>query len=553
MRKLLILERRTNGIFYTPLFVVKLIVTQTVGKWLDQKKQESGICEDSMKDEDWEKYLDFLSNITILDPACGTGAFLIESLKYLIKEWQYVKEILPNKQVPSLEEILTKNIFGVDINEGAIKKANLSLWLTTIEEAVNCDDIVLENLNINLKCTNSLEYNFDKKFDIIIGNPPWSALSIDEYTNLKTNIAIANHNSCWYFFIKAMGDWSHPESCIGLLMPISWLSNLKTKNIREEVLKKKELYSIIDFGKIFKSISERCAAIILRNNNLRSEESVVDSYSTPKRSKVAEDIVFYDTIIIEKADDEKWTTRNINTLYWLEDINYIIKFDIDIKALHLIKLICSNCKKMFEDFARLSSGVECNGYKKIESPYISTEPKENYQPIVDAYGDFYQFVNVIPQKYVDYNNKTALRRSPPKEIFNRPKILIKRCAKQIIATMDESNSYVEHSLKVVNHKKDTNIFSLKYLLGLLNSKLLNFIYQAKRIQLNERGNEIKSFGIEKLPIPDFDGKYSNKIVEYVDLLLKEPTNQEINDKLNQEVYQLYGLTASEIYICENNQ
>ena len=93
--------------------------------------------------------------LTICDPACGSGAFLNQALDSLIKEHQYVDEL--NRQLfgggfafPDIEnQILEHNIYGVDLNEESIEIAKLSLWLRTAQPKRK-----LTSLNNNIKCGN---------------------------------------------------------------------------------------------------------------------------------------------------------------------------------------------------------------------------------------------------------------------------------------------------------------------------------------------------------------------------------------------------------------
>ncbi|WP_233901635.1 Eco57I restriction-modification methylase domain-containing protein, partial [Tenacibaculum piscium] len=164
-------KRKKDGVFYTPKYITKYIVDNTVGKLCIEKKIELGI-----KEDDYFKgrknrpkttiiklvsfldvYRDWLLKLTICDPACGSGAFLNQALDFLIKEHTYIDE-LKTKLLgggfvfPDIEnKILENNIFGVDLNEESVEIAKLSLWLRTAQPRRK-----LNNLNSNIKCGNSL-------------------------------------------------------------------------------------------------------------------------------------------------------------------------------------------------------------------------------------------------------------------------------------------------------------------------------------------------------------------------------------------------------------
>ncbi|MFD2550765.1 Eco57I restriction-modification methylase domain-containing protein [Bizionia sediminis] len=164
-------KRKKDGVFYTPKYITKYIVDNTVGKLCEEKKMELDIQEAEYEKErrgrktatlkklsqKLEDYRNWLLQITICDPACGSGAFLNQALEFLIAEHQYIDELqaklFGDAMVLSEVEnaILENNIYGVDINEESVEIAKLSLWLRTAQKGRK-----LTALNNNIKCGNSL-------------------------------------------------------------------------------------------------------------------------------------------------------------------------------------------------------------------------------------------------------------------------------------------------------------------------------------------------------------------------------------------------------------
>ena len=161
-------KRKKEGIFYTPKYITKYIVDNTVGKLCNEKKDELKIVEQEFRPRRQKEtkkkllnslktYREWLLELTILDPACGSGAFLNQALDFLIKEHGYIDE-LQTKLLgggfvfPNVENtVLENNIFGVDLNEESVEIAKLSLWLRTAQPRRKLND-----LSNNIKCGNSL-------------------------------------------------------------------------------------------------------------------------------------------------------------------------------------------------------------------------------------------------------------------------------------------------------------------------------------------------------------------------------------------------------------
>lgn len=163
-------KRKKDGVFYTPQYITKYIVENTVGKLCREKKAELGIDDseyfaDKKRQvatkkaliEKLDAYRDWLLQISICDPACGSGAFLNAALNFLIAEHKLIDEMGAKVEgaaivFPNVENsILENNLYGVDINEESVEIAKLSLWLRTAKPHRK-----LNSLNDNIKCGNSL-------------------------------------------------------------------------------------------------------------------------------------------------------------------------------------------------------------------------------------------------------------------------------------------------------------------------------------------------------------------------------------------------------------
>ncbi len=161
-------KRKKEGIYYTPDIITRFIVESTIGSWLAERFSEIKtkypletvrgakrkiVAEICM----WEEYLETLWNIKVLDPACGSGAFLVAAFDYLLIEYTRVNNqlsLLRGGQ-PSIfdwdKQILQENLYGVDLNSESVEITKLSLWLKTARKGKS-----LDNLDANIKCGNSI-------------------------------------------------------------------------------------------------------------------------------------------------------------------------------------------------------------------------------------------------------------------------------------------------------------------------------------------------------------------------------------------------------------
>ena len=275
-------KRKKDGVFYTPKYITKYIVDNTVGKLCSEKKAELKIVDKEFhpkrKTETKKKllatiesYREWLLQLTILDPACGSGAFLNQALDFLIKEHEYI-DALQTKLLggglvfPNIETtVLENNIYGVDFNEESVEIAKLSLWLRTAQPRRKLND-----LSSNIKCGNSLidskavagdkafkweeEYPhvFEKGgFDVVIGNPPY--VRNEFIDTLSKNYLEKNYNvftgksDLYVYFFEKVENILKVNGLSGFIVSSKYTKTKYGKILIEFLQKKTSINTFIDF------------------------------------------------------------------------------------------------------------------------------------------------------------------------------------------------------------------------------------------------------------------------------------------------------------------
>lgn len=305
-------KRKKDGIFYTPKYITKYIVENTVGKLCGEKKEEIKLIEEQYtndkkkstkaKKELLDKlnsYRDWLLQLTICDPACGSGAFLNQALEFLISEHRYIDELQAKLLGASMilsdieNSILENNLFGVDLNNESVEIAQLSLWLRTAQR-----NRKLNSLSNNIKCGNSLidnpevagekAFNWQLEFpqvfakggfDIIIGNPPYVGEKghSDIFENLKKipkwKDYYRRRSNIYYFFIKQGIDLLKDFGIQSLIVPREFTTADWANKVRKEILDTTEIIEIVDFNDLKVFDDAGTTSLVLTHSKPASKQS----------------------------------------------------------------------------------------------------------------------------------------------------------------------------------------------------------------------------------------------------------------------------------------
>lgn len=351
-------KRKKDGVFYTPKYITKYIVENTVGKLCEEKKAELGVEDeeyakgrknrnkDTLKrlTSNLKEYRNWLLDITICDPACGSGAFLNQALEFLIAEHRYLDELEAQLLGGNIifqdvrNHILERNIFGVDLNEESVEIAKLSLWLRTAERGRK-----LTSLNNNIKSGNSLiddpavagdkAFNwkeefpqvFDKGgFNVIIGNPPYVRQELlekkdKEYFVKKYKTGNGTADLYVYFYEIAV-NYLKENGKFGYITPNKFYKTKYGKELRQFLINYK-IVELIDFFelKVFEDASTDSQIFILE----KTLKPTTFNYSPIKTILDFKNNVYSSLKINPKnLSDNIWVFNNAEDLKILNKMKY---------------------------------------------------------------------------------------------------------------------------------------------------------------------------------------------------------------------------------------
>lgn len=298
-------KRKKDGVFYTPKYITKYIVDNTIGNLCEEKKAELTITDERFGQAskrsrkgiaDLKAYRDWLLGLKICDPACGSGAFLNQALEFLIDEHRYLDELTAQYHKSPLvlsdieTHILEQNIYGVDINDESVEIAKLSLWLRTAQRGRK-----LTSLNNNIKCGNSLiddsaiagekAFNWKKEFskvfekggfDVIIGNPPYLRVQgLRENFEMESKYYESAFQSAtgrfdiYVLFMERSFELISDIGKVGFILPHKFMVSDFGEGIRTFLSDNMAIESLVHFGSemVFADASTYTCIITLSKKN----------------------------------------------------------------------------------------------------------------------------------------------------------------------------------------------------------------------------------------------------------------------------------------------
>lgn len=546
-------KRKKDGIFYTPQYITKYIVENSIKNWLDDKRKELG--EDDLpklneKDyifdiakknytknyrkhiEFWQQYREAVRNIKIIDPACGSGAFLITAFEFLLNYNKYLDDKIFDLVGTSdlfsdrTKEILQNNIFGVDLNKESVEITKLSLWLKTADK-----NKTLASLENNIKCGNSLiddpeiaenlAFNWEKEFpeifanggfDIVVGNPPYG-VNFDDKTKkylLEFDKLVPDYE-IYIYFISLYRKILKNNGYLSYIFPNTFLSTLFGKKYRENLFNTITVKEIID----------------LSNDNTFVDASV-------------RTIIFSFKNILENSDIKFLKTRD-KTFYSFKDYlknevmenieNIASLFFQNKKEKEIISKIKNNQK--LADFFEVSQGlIPYDKYRGHDEYTIknriwhsNVKKDETYKKELKGEDVKQYLLNWNNELWISYGEWLAAPRE--RKFFVNKRILIREITKdKLFACYTEEEFYNTPSLINVINEKD--ILELKYILTIINSKLLGW-YHNKTSPKANKGlfPKILVNDVRNLPLVNIPLENQQPFIEKADKMLS--LNKELQD------------------------
>ena len=640
--------KKAGGIYYTPQYIVDYIVENTIGEKIKDKTPNQ------------------ISKLKVIDPACGSGSFLIRAYQYLLdyhldyysnmkkppKDVIYEdRKGLKHLTIREKKRILKNNIYGVDLDTLAVEVTKLSLLLKVLEDQ-NKDllesqqklfhERVLPNLSSNIKNGNSLigsdilnqqemsleevkeikPFDWEEEypdifenggFDIVIGNPPYIRMQLTgkettDYCREKYLTPTQGNFDIYIVFVERAVELLNKDGNMGYILPHKFFTAQYGMPLRKYISEKQNLTKIIHFGdqQVFDNATTYTCLLFLNKqenkkfyyDRIKDLTKFKTKYTENENKYLNFDKVSSDEWIFVSGDEEKVFNKLYDIPTKLIDLcNISVGLQTSADKIYIIPLIEKQEKntKIESKYLKqelilennllkpLLKGAEIKRYEQPKAnnglifPYHITN--EELIPLtrkeLKQYPLTFDYLNSTKDKLLKRSNvdtKNWWLYPYPKNllIMEKPKIIYQVLSQKGSFTLDEKGEYFyvgggnAGGYAITTENNDIN--ELKYLLGILNSNITTFFISKVASCFKGGYYSFGKHSFEHFPLPSTKLNNENLInlVNKMIQLNKElqnsntPTERKLlqkqielaDQKINELVYQLYGLTEDEIRVVE---
>jgi type I restriction-modification system DNA methylase subunit len=519
-------RRKQQGIYYTPSYIVDYIVGRALRVF--QETNERPVS-------------------SALDPACGSGIFLTTLLKQLLRQRQDV-------EFPEKRGLLTGAIYGIDVDERAVRRAAQALYYTLLtgESHLVGHHLLPELLERNLMVKDSLlgrrQLIPGQRFDLIVSNPPYRHISggeLDEYQELYADVIFNRSDLCWLMLVAAI-DNLVDGGIVAFIVPDNVLRTKEYTLLRKHVLDTTLIIEISYLNyQAFESTSLQNIILILQCES--SEETrqanviQVNYYATPG-------------IFEREASDEIPQSGFYN-----EDLDYVFNVRLTAPVRAAYEKIKAQSEPM-TDYFEVGQGIKPDRRTLYDAP-VSRSCKRylfgrDIQPyVVDWSGTYIEYALTKESQDPNVRPRTS-------DLFEVPLKLIVRkiVGGRLVTALDFEQYYVDSAAYVLLPRGQVSEDFSYLALAMLISRLAKFYYQVEYPERKTAFPQIRGADLERLPLPNTDLREENApIIEsivaeakslYADVkagkvegsaVYQTPQTRRIDDLLSQ----LYGLTGTE--------
>jgi len=493
-------ERKRLGEFYTPVEVVRYIL-DAVGYVPENR----------------------IENKLLLDPACGSGTFLVEAAKRLIKRYQ---EKLKNPLLPDNAKVIIEgivnNIHGLDINPFACHIAEMNMLFNIIDflNAVHRRYKDYRLPRFNICCTDSLmppekettkisEFVTNgrirthleeakraatikkKQFDFVVGNPPYVRTHLIKekkiYQQSYSDLTIGQYDISYLFVGRGL-EWLKQDGKLGYITSNKFCVLESGIGLRKRILNTAQIEKFIDFSGVQTFTASLPAAAIITLHKAPSVNKKLIQADIKTQSEVPPNVKGEGLELLEKTLAHLLKHLNfyaVNQERFRENDELLFDLSLPDELVPIVRKIEKKSKKLIPDVVTdIKRGLRPDTSKFKDKFFISQEEFEKLsEPEKKSYKKHIRGEDIVAKyrikwagEYVKFDT-SKMAEGGNKTLYENPKIVIKEIGRRLRAAYDRDQYYCYKTIHIIR-EPDSKV-DLKYLVGVLNSTLIEFFFKSE--------------------------------------------------------------------------
>lgn len=538
--------RKAGGVYYTPQYIVQYIVDETVSKMIAAHDEEA------------------LQHLRFADLACGSGSFLIAIYDSLLRHYTRYYAKAPERAEPwalvesngglrltlqKKRQILLRHICGIDIDGQAVDVANLALYLKLLDEETpetayeyqqRFREPLLPPLNQNVISGNALlapqelqgkgfaedverklnAMDFNDRFPAvakhggfaaIVGNPPYVAndtLPDDQKRLYQDHYRTDKRFNLYQCFIERSIERLAPNGQLGLIVPNTFLTGQTCESLRDVLLNTVELLEIVDLPQdVFEGVKVDNVLLFARKKTPSSDTKIRIN------------------LLASRSDPSRIATRDWDQSYTVNQASFAKTPDrrIDLALppplRELFTRVQEQCSRLKDHFDVRDGIIPYRTSAEAKQrAHTAFKKRPGWSKLIRAAAVTRYCVN-WQGEWIHYG--PHLWRKREERFFAEPKILLhsmknKSMSRRLVGALDKTGLYNTDNFINVVAKPEGSV-PIETLLGLLNSRFLNFWYRLKYPNVNIAKNEL-----ETIPLPTL-GKQEARLITLVEEMIEVQT------------------------------
>ena len=516
-------SQQAGGVYYTPREITSHLVSGALTRAFDRLLREAeittaanpgiGTARGAARRQQimlLSDYAERLGSLKVMDPACGSGAFLVEALAQLHDEHEKTNRALAELRGARRQRsfldldrlILRQNLAGRDLLPESVEISKLSIWLRTARRAEK-----LETLDGSITVGDSLRSADAKAYDVVIGNPPWGA-ELEGWSGGELAARFPDggeERDSYALFVIRAWEMLRPGGMLAYILPNSWLTVDGYTAFRAWLLRHFEVLEIANTWKIFSDVNHDAMLLVARKRHEPLATASAADASPMQVTALARGRT--EAAKLKQLAERDWFTAHETTQqFQAKQPKHRFEVIYQPRIADELDQIASRCSRL-DTMADVTVGIQVYHHTKVSKEFIQrrgfhsrSREGSDWYPYVDANDVQRYFIEASDTQWLKFSD--LLRDKRDLDHYAQPRILVQQIFWQGMSACLQVPAHPTLYLNTLFGVYNAKDVPLPTLLGLLNSRFVSATYErfANRL-FGDKFPKVSKLDLASIPVP----------------------------------------------------